>query len=169
MSAISGCWLCAAAGALKPPTASIGYDRLAVGDICVVDGFVTLFAPQMPLWGGEFQSPEDSLDKKLCDIARKATCGLRVHTGGHVMLLGPWFEGRKYDKRFLALTGAKVVGMSGLPEACVAALYSGVRVLYLCFVTNDDVEEHSHEENLARSKAASSELGSYLELIVSKI
>ncbi|MBI5023280.1 MAG: purine-nucleoside phosphorylase [Candidatus Magasanikbacteria bacterium] len=164
--------LTSAVGALKPPTASVGNvgcDRLAVGDICVVDGFVTLFAPQMPLWGGEFCSPEDALDEQLQKIARIYCHDLCANTGGHVMLTGPWFEGRKYDKRFLAQTGAKVVGMSGLPEACVAALYPGVRVLYLCFVTNDDVEEHSHEENLARAKVASSKLGGYLERVIGRI
>ncbi|MEK7189550.1 MAG: hypothetical protein AAB666_01050 [Patescibacteria group bacterium] len=164
--------LTSAVGALKPPTAGIGHvgcDQLAVGDICVVDGFVTLFAPQMPLWGGEFCSPEDTLDEHLQHFARISACGLGVHIGSHVMLLGPWFEGRKNDKRLLAQTGAKVVGMSGLPGACVAALYPGVRVLFLCFVTNDDVEAHSHEENLARAKASSPKLGGYLERIIGRI
>lgn len=161
--------LTSAVGALKPPTASIGHDRLAVGDICVVDGFVTLFAPPMPLWGGEFCSPEDTLNEGLQDIARKTTSGLTVHTGSHVMLLGPWFEGRKNDKRILAQTGAKVVGMSGLPGACIAALYPNVRVLFLTYVTNDEVEEHSHEDNIARAKASAAKLGEYLGRIIGRI
>lgn len=164
--------LTSAVGALTPPSASVGHigqDRLAVGDICVVNGFVTLFAPAMPLWGGEFCSPEDTLDHRLGRVALEECCDLRAVSGGHVMVRGPQFEGRLFDKKLLAQTGAKVVGMSGLPEACVAALYPDVRVLFLCFVTNDDVEEHSHEENLARAKASSPKLGGYLVRIIGRI
>jgi purine-nucleoside phosphorylase len=163
--------LTSAVGALRPQATGVDclFKNLAVGDICVVNGFVTLFAPQMPLWGGEFCSPEDSLNHCLSSIALKECGDLRLSLGGHAMLLGPWFEGRHFDKHLLAQTGARIVGMSGLPETCVAALYPGVRVLYLCFVTNNDVEEHSHEENLARAKVASPKLGGYLERIVSKI
>lgn len=157
--------LTSAVGALRREADSC---NLSVGDICVVNGFVTLFAPVMPLWGGEFCSPEDALDQRLGRIALEECHDLRAMSGGHVMVRGPQFEGRLFDKRLLAQTGARVVGMSILPEACVAALY-GARVLALGFVTNDDVEAHSHEENLARAKASAAKLGGYLERIVGRI
>ena len=145
--------------------------RLGVGDICVVNGFITVFAPEMPLWAGEFVSPEDVLDDGLQRIALMECGQLTARCGGYVMVRGPFFEGRKFDKDFLSSTGASVVGMSMLPEACVAALYkgNGARVLGLAFVTNDAVQEHSHEENLACAGAASKHLGGLLERIVSKL
>lgn len=145
--------------------------KFGVGEICVVNGFVTVFAPEMPLWAGEFFSPEDVLNDGLQRIALEECGKLVAHCGGYVMVRGPFFEGRKFDKNFLASTGASVVGMSMLPEACVAALYKddGVRVLGLAFVTNDAVQEHSHEENLICASAASKHLGGLLIRIVNKL
>jgi len=145
---------------------------IKVGDIVVADGFVTLFAPPMPLWAGEFCSPEDALDREFRQLALAEAKGLiDAHQGGYAMLRGPFFEGRKYDKAILRMVGASTVGMSTLPEACVASLYKdeGVKVLALSFITNTDSEDHSHEENLARAKASSGKLGTLIERIVSKI
>lgn len=151
-------------------TSAVGGLRgaLPVGGIAVVDGFITLFAPPMPLWAEEFISPEDMLDPALRAIAHEERGELVTKEVGHAMLRGSFFEGRRYDKALLAQAGAGVVGMSMLPEACVAALY-GAKVLGLGFVTNDDVAEHSHEENLACAKAVSAQLGGFLTRIVSRI
>lgn len=151
-------------------TSAVGSLRgaLEVGEIAVVDSFVTVFAPAMPLWAGEFCSPEDALSSRLREIAHAERGELVTKEVGHVMLRGPFFEGRKHDKALLAGTGAGVVGMSMLPEVCVAALYD-VETLGLGFVTNDDVAKHSHEENLARAAAASALLGNFLTRIVSRI
>jgi len=138
---------------------------LEIGDIGVVQGFVTVFAPEMPLWAGEFCSPEDTLDKKMQAIAHQESGELRTHTVGHVMVRGPFFEGRIYDKPLLYNSGAQVVGMSMLPEACIAALYD-VDFLGLGFITNNFSDVHSHEDNMFRAKKASAELGAYLTRIV---
>lgn len=152
-------------------TSAVGsLDRtVRVGDIVDADGFITLFAPPMPLWAGEFCSPEDTLDEKLGRIAFEEREDLHVRLGGHAMVAGPFFEGRGYDKAVLRSTGASVVGMSVLPEACIAALYEEVKVLALCFVTNSAYEPHSHEENLARAKKSRDLLGAYLIRIVSRL
>ncbi len=143
--------------------------RVDVGDIVILDGFATGSAPPMPMYGGEFHSPEDTLNKKLQRLALNWGERLDVKTGGLAMVRGPFFEGRKYDKAALARTGASVVGMSVLPEACVASVYDGVRVLALSFVTNDDVEEHSHEENQRAAKAAAPKLGDFLSEVIGKL
>ena len=147
--------------------------KFAVGNVCVIDGFVTLYAPEMPLFAGEFCSPEDTLDERLRNIAYAAAFEAEPRVacggGGHVMVRGPFFEGRRYDKKLLEATGASVVGMSALPECCVAALYPGVKTLVLGLVTNSDVEEHSHETNLERAKNSSAALGDYLRKIVSHL
>lgn len=159
--------LTSAVGALPHHGTPLPIVDCLTGDICVIDGLVTVFAPDMPLWADEFYAPEDTLDPRLAQIALEETRNLTVKQGGHVMVRGPFFEGRKHDKRLLGQTGATVVGMSILPEACVAALY-GARVLALGFVTNDAVETHSHAENLARAQAASAQLGGYLERIIAR-
>lgn len=155
-------------------TSAVGslVEEVRVHDVLVVDGFVTLFAPPMPLFSGEFVSPEDVLDNDFAALAYRIGNELSDITdswakrGGHVMVRGPFFEGRKYDKRFLASTGASVVGMSALPEATVAALYSDAKVLCLGFVTNSAFEKHSHESNQARAHESEECLGTLLEQIV---
>lgn len=142
--------------------------QIEIGSIAVIDGFITLYAPEMPLWAGEFCSPEDAISNKLKVIAHEEKGKLKLNDVGHVMLRGPFFEGRKYDKQLLVESGAKVVGMSMLPEACIASLY-GANFLGLGFVTNDMFATHSHEENLQRAKSAAKHLGSFLTRIISKI
>ncbi len=145
------------------------HEGIRVGNLLVADGFITLFAPPMPLWAGEFCSPEDCLDSRLCELAVSAGEGLlRVHQGAYAMVRGPFFEGRKYDKEMLRKNGASVVGMSTLPESCVASLYKdeGAKVVCISFITNTDSEEHSHLENVARAKESSTKLGLYLERLI---
>lgn len=144
--------------------------RAFTGTICAVDGFVTIFAPDMPLFGGEFVSPEDTLDLGLRQLAMKVgrRADLEVFEGGHAMVRGPFFEGRRYDKLVLARSGADTVGMSILPEACVAALYNA-RVLALGFVSNDDAEKHSDELVRQRAKEVGGKLGALLGGIVSHL
>ncbi|MFH1621292.1 MAG: hypothetical protein ABIB04_04385 [Patescibacteria group bacterium] len=149
-------------------------DKCLAGDIVIADGFVTLFAPPMPLFGGEFCSPEDALSDNMRGIAMEARVLknqeiLLCHTGGYVMLRGPFFEGRKYDKALLARSGALAVGMSILPEMCIIALYPDTKALCLSFITNSVDEKHSHEKNLARVGKSSALLGAFLEDIIRKI
>lgn len=147
-------------------------DKARVGDVVAADGFVSLFAPDMPLFAGEFCSPDDVLDDRLRRLAREqALEGLTVREGGYVMLRGPYFEGRKYDKALLRASGASCVGMSTLPEACVIALYraQGAQALALSYITNDDREEHSHEENLARAEADAPKLSELLTRIATHV
>lgn len=141
------------------------------GDIVVVDGFCTLFAPPMPLFAGEFEEADTVLDPVLMRMALRTDDGAFARQfGGYAMLRGPNFESRKYDKQALSRIGAKVVGMSMLPEACVAMLYKKqMRVLALGYVTNDDVEEHSHEMNVGRAKDKGARLGPFLASIVGQI
>ena len=145
---------------------------IKVGDLVVADGFLTLNSPAMPLWAGEFCSPEDALSPLLRKLAIESAVGLiDIHQGGYAMVRGPFFEGRKYDKAILRNNGASTVGMSTLPEACIASLYKeeGVKMLAVSFITNTDSEDHSHEENLARVKASAGKLSQFIERIVAKI
>lgn len=146
-----------AAGAL--PDTSI-----EVGNLVFIDGFLTLFAPDMPLFAGEFCSPEDVLSIRNSHIASASYAG-GTKEGIYAMVRGPFFEGRRCDKRALSQAGADIVGMSTLPEACIAALY-GADVQALAFVTNDTDEMHDHKTNLRRAAEASRHLGLCLSKIV---
>ena len=144
---------------------------IEVDDIVLINKFLTLFSLQMPLNAGEFVSPEDTLSKKLIDIAYAD--GLyyeigKVKKGAYAMVLGPNFEGRKLDKHILANLGANIAGMSTLPEACVAALYHA-EILAMSFVTNDAVEEHSHKKNTEEVKKNSEKLTTYLTKVITDI
>lgn len=149
-----------AAGSLRP--------KIKVGDIVAHDGFVTLFAPPLPLEAGEFVSPEDTLkyDNNMKIFAAAIAAGLLWHAGAGAMVRGPGFEGRKHDKRTLRQCGASMAMMSILPEAAVAALYQDpdedVKVYAVSFITNTASEEHSHEENQQRANAAKNKLGNLL-------
>lgn len=137
-----------------------------VGSVMIPNSFMTLFAGAMPLWGGEFCSPEDAIDIDLARSAmRTASKDVKAGLGTYAMVRGPHFESRRADKDILRKLGASAVGMSLIPESCIAALY-GVKVLCLSFVTNDDEEKHSHEENLARAKEAEPKLSNILRTIV---
>lgn len=157
-----------AAGALDTTPFSEKDSSLKVGNIAVIDGFVSLYAGKLPYWGNEFYSPEDTINERLNKIALREKGELVAKEVGYAMFRGSNFEGRKYDKRILAASGAGVVGMSMLPEAAIAAIYNA-KFLGLCFVTNDDKEIHSHEENIVRANKASSLLGDYLKRIISNI
>jgi len=150
-----------AAGAL--PGSAAKKDQLMI-----IEGFVTVFAPQMPLWAGEFVSPEDALTQRLSDLAWSQHRHFpgKTTTGFYAMVMGPFFEGRKKDKDALANAGASVVGMSVLPEACVAALYPGVEVMGLAFITNDSKAVHSHQANVEEAKKYGEGLSNYLRQVI---
>lgn len=141
-----------------------------VGDIVVADSFITAFAPDMPGFVGEFDSPEDTLKEELIEVALSAGAGtaLKVHRGTHLMVRGPFFEGRKKDKALYASFGGQVIGMSLLTEACIMATRKH-RTLGLCFVSNDMVEVHDDEIINARVRAKSDLLGDYLNRIAAAI
>lgn len=151
--------------------------KAKVGDVVLVDGFYSLAAGRMPIFG-EHPSPDDAIDHELREriLARMPTYdAMRVggpktayRSGGYAMVQGPCFEGRKYDKPALAASGCSVVGMSTLPETCVAALYKedDVRVLPVSFVSNDDKEEHSHQLVIGRTRGQSETLSTFLSVAV---
>jgi purine nucleoside phosphorylase len=141
---------------------------LKPGDIMVIDSILSNSLP-MPLCPGEFVSPEDSLSEDLITLAMNAKKNFKgtIHRGTYTMVIGPYFEGRKKDKHDLYKRGAKAVGMSVLPELCVASLYAPrVRVLALAFITNSHSEVHSHESNIKIAKESENSLGKYLEDVI---
>lgn len=156
-----------AAGSLKK--------EIKVGEVVVHNGFVTLFAPPLPLLAGEFVNPEDTLkiDNNTKILLAALGEGIVCHLGAGAMVRGPGFEGRKHDKRILRQCGASMAMMSILPEAAVAALYQDpdeeVKVYAVSFITNTASEEHSHEENQRRAHESSAKLGAMLLHLISSL
>jgi purine nucleoside phosphorylase len=137
-----------------------------VGDVVVADGVIMLFAGVMPLFVGEFCSPDQLLTADLQDLAVScAPYDLNVQTGVYSMIRGSAFESGP-DKAILRMLGAKTVGMSLLPELHVVALYPKTRAVCLSLVTDavDEVPEHS--TNQARAAEKAELLGEYLECLV---
>jgi purine nucleoside phosphorylase len=156
--------LTCAAGSIDP--------YISVGDLAIMNSFVMFGNEIMPLWGGDFVSPEDVLEPSWIPIAGDAAIMADIspiHMGvAHAYVRGPHFEGRHLDKGNLAKLGAQTVGMSVKPECCVAAIY-GARALGIAFITNDAVETHDHETNVARTKAVSDKLGGFLSRVVTTL
>jgi len=148
-----------------------------VGDIVAIDKIVTLFAPNLPLFAGEFIPPQDTIDKNLIGKAYMPFLESKykdgaiqetpfdLHTGTFAMVRGPHFE-TFLDKMLLRLSGADIVGMSMIPEIAIAALYD-VPVLPFAFITNNATEKHSHETNTTRAQKAAAAFGNYLAKIIS--
>jgi purine nucleoside phosphorylase len=165
-------------------TAGVGglteYPR--VKQVAVINNLVTVCAGPMPMFPGEFEAPKSKLDGELINLAMKyRTPNLQISPATHCFVRGPWFESL-LDKNILRTLGPKmafgeaklpddnrVVGMSILPELCVAALYKDVRTLALGYVTNGPAEKHSHESNVAAAQSKAELLGDLLRNIVNGI
>ena len=132
----------------------------------IIDGWVSSWGEEMPLFAGEFGNPEDALTLPIEKVTLAAPENLPIVVGSHIFWLGSHFEGRRYDKRRMREAGGVCVSMSVKPEAAVAALYPDVKVLAMGFVCNgpDERMEHEHHRNVARDAAP--KLGVLLEKLV---
>src|SRR5262249_23693083 len=119
----------------------------------------------------EFYSPDDSINVTMSAAAQRLAEDSNIHfrVSGQAILRGPFFEGRKYDKAILrGYDGVESVGMSVLPEACITAVYE-VPTLAVSYITNDDAEAHSHQENQRRAKADAPMLSKFLTELMQKL
>jgi purine nucleoside phosphorylase len=141
-------------------------DCICAGDVMRVTKLMTLHAPDMPLFTGEFHSPEDLLRSSSGNDLADRLSELDVRNVAFAMVRGPFFEGRCVDKTTLQREGADTVGMSILPELCVASTKRFIPVVALNFITNSDAEVHSHEVNQQRAAAAGAKLGALIRFLI---
>jgi xanthosine phosphorylase len=87
-------------------------------------------------FGPRFTAMEDAYDPELRALLRRAAgdCGVTLHEGVYAACLGPSFE-TPAEVRMLGRLGADAVGMSTVPEVCVAR-HMGARVIGLSCITN---------------------------------
>ena len=154
--------LTAAVGAVDP--------SLPAGALVVVRDQINLMnADPLLGWRMPDGSPAflDLVDVYDDTLSRKALAAARTHVSGaeggvpeglvtegtYAAVSGPSFE-TPAEAEFLRHVGARVVGMSMVPEAVVARAL-GLRVVGLSFVTNRSGTSFSHEDVLMAAKGAS--------------
>lgn len=128
---------------------------LRVGNVLLVNNFVTTHMPYWPAFSGEFRSVTEAVDPELngriTKRVRDISTGQGRYTATYAFVQGPIFE-TLLDKKSLAHEGAHVVGMSMTPEAAVVALHEGVRWVGLTAVSNGEAEGHDDAEIQRRVK-----------------
>lgn len=152
-------------------TAAVGSlnRNINIGDLVLVDSFLSLFAPDMTMtFIGEFSNPEDAISQRLINLAKELDViyGRKIKEGTHAMIRGPWFEGRKVDKIVLRKNGASVVGMSLYPEVGIASMHKNIEVLPICFVTNGPYDEMNHENHQNEAKRMAESLGAFMKELI---
>lgn len=123
-----------AAGGINP--------SLRAGDLMVIDDHLNLMGgnplagPNDDRFGVRFPDLTDLYSARLralADEAGKAT-GVELAHGVYAALLGPSYE-TPAEIRYLRAIGADAVGMSTVPEVCVAR-HMGARVIGISCITN---------------------------------
>ncbi len=138
------------------------------GDIMLIDSHIDFMFRSTANMVGEVESSRpllrsDSYDRQLIDNALDCSrrSGFAVYRGVYAAMLGPNYETRA-EYRFLKKVGADAVGMSTVPEVCVAAKY-GIRVLGLSVITNtadpDRLRSTSGQEVIDAAGVAAPNLG----------
>ncbi len=141
-----------------------------VGDIVVCTGFITKYAPRLPLYDGDgFPTPAYAVSQSLKDIALRTDDGkgCALQTAIHIMLPGPNIEGL-LDKTLLGREGGTVVGLSILETMAVGSLYPGIPSLALALITNGWEEKHDHDAVTAAGDKEASRLADVLTQIISQ-
>lgn len=125
--------------------ATFGTREILTGDVVLINGFLTLFAQNLPGYSTERGYPNSAIDWAMFQHAMAYATGnhefrKRLHTGGYAMINGPHWEGR-YDRHLLGMPelGVKTIGFGLLPEACIVSLYRasrGVSLLPIALVVD---------------------------------
>jgi xanthosine phosphorylase len=123
-----------AAGSLR---AEVGPGRLmAISDHINALGVNPLTGPNDDAIGPRFPSLRDAYDPELRALLRSAarSLGIALAEGVYAAMPGPTYE-TPAEVRMLHVLGADAVGMSTVPEVCVAR-HMGARVIGISCITN---------------------------------
>lgn len=125
-----------------------------VGDIGIVDGFMTFLGEGMPNMGPEFVTLDDVIVEENLQLVEKACCWGHLNTfrGGLVYVRGPNFPGSRYEKKFQFGSGGVISSMSMAPEAFVTAVFnangSKIRFFPFTFICDVGLAKIEHKGNL---------------------
>lgn len=138
------------------------------GTIVHINSFVSDWNEVMPLFPGEFCSPEEVLGHDLT-LNFNGEMTHKLLSGPYVFWRGPHIEGIKHDKKHMRERGGVAVGMSIKPECAVAALHKDVNVHAFAHIMNGDAEVLDHIVHTEKAQANSDTLGAFLTNVVSNL
>ena len=147
-----------------------------VSDLMIIEDHISLFLPQNPLIGHNFDSlgerfpdmsePYDnSMIQKAFNIARKNN--IITHQGVYVSVTGPQLE-TKAEYRLLRNLGADAVGMSTVPEIIVAR-HMNIHCFGLSVITDLCIPETLQKAEFANIVAAAKKAEPAMSLIISEL
>jgi purine-nucleoside phosphorylase len=148
----------------------------ATSDLMIINDHISLFLPQNPLIGHNFDSlgerfPDMSepYDKAL--IARSISIAnannIKIHEGVYVSVTGPQLE-TKAEYRMLRLLGADAVGMSTVPEIIVAR-HMNIACFGLSVITDMCIPETLIKAEFENIVAAAKKAEPSMSLIISEL
>ena len=149
------------------------------GDIMFITDHISLMpnpliGVNLEVFGPRFPDMTHAYDKALLDKALRISgeLGTEVRTGVYLAVSGPSYE-TPAEYRFFRLIGADAVGMSTVPEICVAR-QSGIPCLGVSVITDvaheiDDDYVTDENEIVAAADAASDRLNAIIERFISEL
>jgi purine-nucleoside phosphorylase len=157
-----------ASGGLNP--------NYSVSDLMIIEDHVSLFLPQNPLIGHNFDSLGDRfpdmsepyqsiLIEKAMKIAEEND--VKIQKGIYVSVTGPQLE-TKAEYRLLRQMGADAVGMSTVPEIIVAR-HMGINCFGLSVITDLCIPETLQKAEFENIVAAAKAAEPSMSLIISEL
>ena len=144
-----------------------------VSDLMILQDHISLFLPENPLRGQNFDSLGDrfpdmsevyepTMIEKALEIARQND--IRIHKGVYVSVTGPQLETRS-EYRLLRQLGADAVGMSTVPEVIVARQMN-LPVFGISVITDLCIPESLEKAEIAKIIAAAAVAEPGMTLII---
>jgi purine-nucleoside phosphorylase len=155
-----------ASGGLNP--------NFAISDLMIIEDHISLFLPQNPLIGHNFDSLGDRFpdmsepyQSVLIEKAMKIAIenNVKIQKGVYVSVTGPQLE-TKAEYRLLRQMGADAVGMSTVPEIIVAR-HMGINCFGLSIITDLCIPETLQKAEIANIIAAAKAAEPSMSLIIS--
>lgn len=149
--------------------------EILTGDVVLINGFLTVFAQNLPGFSMEHGSPNATIDWTMFQHAmayatENREFRKRLHTGGYAMINGPYWEGR-YDRQLLGIPGlgVKAIGFGLLPEVCIASIYRarGVSVLPIALIL--DAADRGTLEDTPEITETKKHLPGFLRFIIRRL
>ena len=148
----------------------------AASDLMIINDHISLFLPQNPLIGHNYDSLGDRFpdmsepyDKNLIEKAITIANDhhIKIHQGVYVSVTGPQLE-TKAEYRMLRNLGADAVGMSTVPEIIVAR-HMGINCFGLSVITDICIPETLVKAEFENIVAAAKKAEPDMSFVISKL
>ena len=143
----------------------------AVGEVVMVNSFITLHLSRMPVYGNEPFVPEEALAPDWRGAAQRAASaaktGFSLKSGDLAMARYP--VTRPHDRQALRNQGATVVGKGSLPEAGVLGAFKGTASAVCLSLVTDTDRETNTRLNRRRLREVRAHLEPFLTQLVANM